>query len=273
MYKIGLSSCSKVLDEKLFAEFAESGIEAMEISQSGLDYKYIDYQALRRCADRYHIDLWSYHLPFTTTDPCTSDIGFRNCSVELHCEQIKQASQIGIHKFVLHAGLERRQLEQEERAVLMENSKNSLNTLAEYAARFGGQICVEVLPRTCLGRNSDEILELISVNDKLRVCLDTNHLLKEDNADFIRKVGDKITTLHVSDYDFIDERHWLPGEGLIQWNSVLDALKEVGYKGVWMYEIGFACPKGLQRRALNCADFVRNAHELFENKPLTIVGE
>ena len=48
------------------------------------------------------------------------------------------------------------------------------------AQQLGQVIAVEDLPRTCLGRESSEMLELISVNDKLRVCFDTNHLLQKD---------------------------------------------------------------------------------------------
>ena len=58
-------------------------------------------------------------------------------------------------------------------------------------------------------------MELISADDRLRVCFDTNHLLKESIIDFIYNVGDKIITTHVSDYARENERHWLPGEGVI----------------------------------------------------------
>jgi sugar phosphate isomerase/epimerase len=44
------------------------------------------------------------------------------------------------------------------------------------------------------------------------VCFDTNHLLKESSEDFARAVGPHIVTLHVSDYDGKDERHWMAGE-------------------------------------------------------------
>ena len=73
------------------------------------------------------------------------------------------------------------------------------------------------------------------------------------------KVGDKIITLHVSDYDFMNERHWLPGEGQNDWQKIIKSLKEVGYTGVWMYEIRFTCPNTILRdRDLSCDDFVKN---------------
>lgn len=47
---------------------------------------------------------------------------------------------------------------------------------------------------------------------------DTNHLLKDLTEEFIKNLGLKVVTLHVSDYDRIDERHWIPGKGVNDWN-------------------------------------------------------
>ena len=86
--------------------------------------------------------------------------------------------------------------------------------------------------------------------------------------------GDKIVTVHVSDYDFINERHWLPGEGKADFYAMLAALDEVGYKGPWLYEIGLETPKSIEReRELALSDFVKNANEIFEGVPLTVLGK
>ena len=135
-------------------------------------------------------------------------------------------------------------------------------------------IAVENLPRTCLGRNSQEMLELISAHPALRICFDTNHLLGEDPVEFVQKVGKHFITMHVSDYDFLNERHWLPGEGKLDWQALLAALEAVGYSGPWLYEVSFTAPASIVRpRNLCCDDFVRNARELFEKKPLTVLGK
>jgi len=46
-------------------------------------------------------------------------------------------------------------------------------------------------------------------------------------------------TLHVSDYDGIEEKHWLPGLGVIDWLEFLNALREAGYQGAFIYEARF----------------------------------
>lgn len=134
-------------------------------------------------------------------------------------------------------------------------------------------LAVEDLPRTCPGRDSGEILFLLQAHPALRVCFDTNHLLRESPQDFIRRAGDKIVTTHVSDYDFKDEKHWLPGEGDVDRYALADAPADAGYGGVWLYELGFRAPRTVRRgRDLTPGDFVRNAKEIFSHSPITLHG-
>jgi sugar phosphate isomerase/epimerase len=111
------------------------------------------------------------------------------------------------------------------------------------------------------------MLDLLSADPALRACFDTNHLLSEDPADFVRKVGNKIITTHVSDCDFLNERHWYPGEGKIDWPALMRALEEVGYQGPFIYEIGLLASE--YHRALTPADLVNTAHEIFAYKTPT----
>ena len=93
-------------------------------------------------------------------------------------------------------------------------------------------------------------------------------------ADFIRKIGKKIATTHISDRDDINERHWLPGEGIVDWISVMDALGEVGYEGNWIYETGLSRPKTILRdRDMTFDDLVRNAKEVFARQKPTIFSK
>ena len=92
-------------------------------------------------------------------------------------------------------------------------------------------------------------------------------------VDFIKNVGDKIITTHISDYDFVNERHWIPGEGDIDWLELYNALKEVNYKGVWLYETGLRPPKSIIRRDLTYKDLYENANQIFNNINPTPIGK
>ena len=270
MYKIGLSTCSSRITEETFSGYSSAGLEFMEISDNIEGYARLNYSELSALSEKYGVKIWSMHLPFgpfTVLD--LSNPALAEYTVEYYAELIKKGAEIGVDKFVLHPSGE--PIKEEERRLRMETAKASLGALAKIAAKHGAVICVENLPRTCLGKNSEEIAELVSAHPALRVCFDTNHLLSEDPAEFVRKIGDKIATIHVSDYDFVNERHWLPGEGKIDWQAILAALREVNYSGVWMYEIELRCPKTILRdRAFVYEDFSKNAKELFAGEKPTV---
>ncbi len=267
---IGLSTCSKPLTEKLFREYSDNGISHMEITVSHNEYKDIDYKKLKSYSEKYGITLWSYHLPFSPfAEIDISRKTLRKSTINYYKELIKRASDIGISRFVVHPSGE--PIPPKVRMNRLEYAKESLNELAEFANETNSVILCENLPRTCLGRDSDEIIELISANNKLKVCFDTNHLLDEYFSDFIKNVGSKIESVHISDYDYLNERHWLPGEGRIDWNRLYNDLLKAGYNGPWLYEISFEAPTSIKReRNLTCEDFRRNTDEIFSNSPLTV---
>ncbi len=273
MYEVGMSTCGSDLTEALFRSYAAAGIAAAEISPRQGTYRLLDFPALRRYAEAAGVRLWSFHLPFMPfeeIDISALDADKRKNSVETNAELIKKAAETGIGICVIHPSGE--PIPEEERASRAAAAKESLAALSRTAAACGVVLAVEDLPRTCLGRDSAELLGLLSADSALRVCFDTNHLLREPIADFIRKTGEKIATVHVSDYDFIDEKHWLPGEGKIDWPALYAGLRTAGYRGVWMYEVGPKAPRSLPRsRDLAPADFARSAREIFAGLPLTRV--
>jgi len=271
VYEIGLSTPG-FINEQLFANMAEAGIKHIEISVDKRQSDALDYGKIKEWSEKYDINLWSFHLPFypfSEIDISNPDLAEK--SVEYFKGFIEKASGIGIRKYVIHASGE--PIDEKDRRARMECAKNSLYKLAEIAKGYDGIICVEDLPRTCLGRSSDDILELISAHENLKVCFDTNHLLMEGHVEFIEKIAHKTVTLHVSDYDFLNERHWLPGEGKINWNEVYSTLVKCGYNGVWMYEVTSGSSNTITReRALLPEDYVKNATEIFEGLELTKRG-
>ncbi|MBE6938031.1 MAG: sugar phosphate isomerase/epimerase [Ruminococcaceae bacterium] len=269
---IGLSSCGKRLDEELFKSYISSGITHMEISEGKAACEAMDFDRIAELAKNSEVILWSFHLPFAPfSEIDISNPDLAGATVDYYLGLIKKATAIGIEKFIVHPSGE--PISPEDRPLRLACAKEHLALLAQKAAELGAVICVEDLPRTCLGNCSAEMLELLSAHSALRSCFDTNHMLSEDLVGYANAVGDKIVTLHVSDYDFVNERHWLPGEGDVDWKELYAAIKATGYSGPWLYELGFECPATILRdRALTCADFARNANEIFEGKDLTVIA-
>ena len=266
-WKCGLSVNVKTITKETFDGLARAHIDCMEVSCGHLNYdENTDYKALKSWAKDSGVELWSYHIPFAPFEQiniATFDTELRKKSVELVKRSIDIASELETKVSVIHPSGEPNK--EEDRPGLLESAKECLATIADYADKKGIIIAVEDLPRTCLGNCAGDILEMLKADDRLRVCFDTNHLLKERNIDFIKACGSKIVTTHVSDYDFLNERHWLPYEGENDWIGIVNALEEVGYAGPFLFEIGLTAPESITRDTLTYEDFY-NCYKACVNK-------
>ena len=275
MYKIGISSKSNAFSDELFRSYASAGISTVEISNCSEGYDAIDFDNIKRLADKYGITLNSLHLPFKDHGGISHDISNPELykeAIEDHKRLISRGAEIGVKVFVLHPSSGKTL--SAERGLCMDICKKSLSELAEYADTLGSVIAVENMTHECLGNTIDEFEELVRSNPKLRVCFDTNHLLHENPGEFIRRFDKKIVTLHVSDCDLLDEQHNMPGEGEVDFPEILRALAEVGYEGPWLYEVSYKCPRPEKDRCgLTCESFVENARDLFAGKIPVVVRD
>ena len=273
-WKLGLSSSfSNELNKNTFTQYAENGIRQMEISMPSEDYKTLEWEKIKKLASDTGVELWSFHLPFAPFDEyniASFDKTLCKKTISVDNEYIKRASELGIKIAVIHPSGEPNQ--EKDRDELLKIAADSLAEIAEKAHDCGVTVAVEDLPRTCLGNCSSDILRLISDNDKLAVCFDTNHLLKEKNSDFIKAVGNKIVTVHISDYDFRNERHWLPYEGRTNWIELVELLENAGYSGPFMYEVSSASPASITRRDLTYSDIAENYKACVEKYPFKPFG-
>lgn len=276
MLRPAISTCGFSLTEENFAKLAASGIHDVEISMHRADYAAIDYANLAHISAATGINLWSYHLPFAGVkdlDIASLDENIRKKTLSEQFIHMERAAEIGIRLFVIHPSSEPKSTDAFIRREEILRAKESLCTLADRAEVLGARIAVEDLPRSCLGHTAAEMADIVSADARLGVCFDVNHLLYDTHAEFLRLLGGRIITLHISDYDFVNERHWLPGEGKLEWHTLYSGLVDAGYDGPWLYELGQTAPATLSRpRDLTFADFVRNTQEIAERLPLTVLG-
>lgn len=248
-WPLALSVGPGAMNEESFRSLADAGIFHIELSSGAIApfYSELDFphkaKEITGLAKDCGVTVSSVHLPFgpfAEIDPASRDKGVRAHVVEKQTELLSAAGDAGIGLAVIHPSGE--PYAEEERAERLELAADTIAKVTEAAEAAGVTLCLENLPRTCLCRDSGEMLFFLGRIPDLRVVFDTNHCLREDNAHFIRAVGEKIVTLHVSDYDFIDEKHWLPLEGKNDWPAILSALEEVGYAGRFLYESGAGRP-------------------------------
>jgi len=206
------------------------------------------------------VELWSLHLPFSGELDISSPVSANEeLAMSTNKKLIHAAFQAGIKTIVLHPSSE--PISNDERALRFTRSKSNIIILAELCRKHNLTLAVENLPRTCLCNKSDEMFALLSETG-VTVCFDTNHSLLEDNAEFLGNIikgGLTVSTLHISDYDFVDERHRLPGDGINNWRAITELLEKSGYCGPLMYEVSQP-PRG--REPVSIEELAENQRRL-----------
>ena len=71
------------------------------------------------------------------------------------------------------------------------------------------------------------------------VCLDTGHALVNglNPASEARAAGERLIATHLQDTDGLEDRHWAPGAGRINWDEFVETLHEIDYTGNWTFEL------------------------------------
>ena len=206
------------------------------------------------------LELWSVHSPFGNgLDLSSPDEQVRGRTLAaLRCA-FELAADLGCKAVVVHPSAE--PIVPEERGDRLNRARRSLEKVVAMAQESSIPGAMEPLPRTCLANTADEVAALLDGLPEgwLGICLDVNHAnVGQDLVSFIRRFNSRIITLHISDNDGVDEKHWLPGEGVINWAEVMRTLREVGYVGPLMYEVGL----GEKSLAQRLRDFGENCRWL-----------
>ena len=113
-------------------------------------------------------------------------------------------------------------------------STEHLRRVAEYAAGSGVVLAEEVVNRFELYHLNtlDQGIRLVDevAHPNCRLHLDTfhAHIEEKNTADAIRRAGDRIAHVHISEND-----RGVPGTGSVAWDAAFDALRDIGYDG-WL---------------------------------------
>lgn len=239
-FKVGVSlrfGESPEADESLQA-LVKSGMKHVEIAY----VEYCDNPAwttlVRNILDGSPVNINSVHAPFSKeVDISRLDDGGQKFVIDQISRAIKMAERLGAGIVVLHGSSE--PIGQDERAKRIAMSKSSLDILSKIAQVSGVKLALELLPRTCLGNTADE-LEILLADvppEHAGFCLDANHPANhKELPEIVKRLGKRIITLHISDYDGVDEKHWMPFKGVVDWHAFANALRDIQYRGAFIYE-------------------------------------
>ena len=132
----------------------------------------------------------------------------------------------------------------------LEANVELFSSLAPLAKEHHVRIALENLyrydpsTRRGLGTGCNTAKELLAMLDRLDrdvfgICLDSGHALINDldPAAMIREIGSDLLTVHLHDNDRYTDAHLPMTYGVSDWPSIVEALREVGYSGVFSLEI------------------------------------
>lgn len=247
-WKTGLSIGH--LSPKALERLAKAGVQVVEIH--GLEEDSLWHEVPRWAADT-GVEVRSLHLPFTKSNVMTRDPEEWKRVLDEYQRLFDRCAQGGVKILVAHPG--NAVPPDAERDDYMKSSIEHMTVLTEKCKDFGLTLAVENMPNG-LCRVASEAARFLEEIPDLRFCFDTNHLLRDSHELFIKTVGPRLVTTHVSDYDFVTEKHWFPLRGQIDWRNVQGCLEDVDYNGPLVYEVRFSGETW---------EDVRPNHELLKN--------
>ena len=183
------------------------------------------------------------HLPFnlkTATDPSF----LPKFEKDVICA-IDASKMLGVDYAVIHPNTVTVPAEDFNRRKSYDSVMRHLSPFAEYANKVGVKIAVEnmrvVHEKYSTHRYCQDPDELCEVSDALGccVCWDFGHAniggLCQSQA--IRYIGKRLKVLHVNDNTGTDDDHLPPFVGKIDWRDAMKGLSDIGFSGLFNYEI------------------------------------
>ena len=237
-----LHTLGHVIDEKLTALIIDSEIKTLELLQWAFTENPAKTRACMKRLSEAGIKTVSIHADFWGgLDISSPEPERRNKSVLNVFDTCELAAEFGADIIVIHSNDDK--ITAENRKIRKKYAKDSIRRIAEKCAEKGKRLAIELLPGTCLGNHYEELVELAEdlPSETTGLCIDTNPLMDKPFmlSETVKALGKRIFNTHLSDYDGIDEKHWLPGTGVIDWEKFIRSLKETDYTGPLNFECIF----------------------------------
>ena len=154
--------------------------------------------------------------------------------------EIKTAKKLGIDLINFHANING-MFHGEKRKIVLDNMIKSLREIVSHAKKSKVHVMLENVPLSNGIHNIDEFKYVIDNVDTLFVHLDIPHAFTsggmESVIDYINTFRDKIIHIHWHDNHGKRDEHLPIGQGFIDHQKAVNALRDVGYDGTVTLEV------------------------------------
>jgi len=246
--QIGVVSCHMQFESirEAFEMVGGYGLDSIEWFETG-DLRYSDPRTageIRELSRRFGIGA-SYHAFYYGE----WDLGLqeRDAALSVMKRKIESAAQLGAHLLTIHLG---RYDPETGRDAAMRNVVDAIAAAAETAERRNVVITVENFT-LCHGENflgdrtaDFEVLFEAAESDAVGLNLDVGHANVTGNLDeLLDRFGHRLRNTHLHDTDGVTDGHLPPGDGTVDWDSLLAAFRRIGYEGPFNFEFPEASGK------------------------------
>jgi len=242
--EIGISTWSMGSPMEALERIAEARFKHAEIWADPYGVLDCCLDVLVLALEEYDLDASSLHAPFTGLDISSTNQELRSLSINKILDTIETAEKLDCKHVIVHPSSGKYDITEDHHNAQTLLAR-STEKLAKKADEKGLTLALENMLASREGlRVGTTVAELRECLESLPaanvgICLDTGHAhyngLEVSNE--TKNAGNFLTDLHVDDNDRSGDQHKVPGEGTINWQSFMRALKDTAYSGTFMLEI------------------------------------
>ncbi len=225
------------------------------------------------------LSVFSMHAEYENADISSPDEEKRNNGIEDAIKRIGYLKKLNGKLLVIHPG--GWYSDRKEKNIRINNCISSLVHILNKARMGNIKIAIENLPAEFFGDDIEVVKhilykarEIADSKNNSGICLDTGHGLLADNInDYLDYFYDDILSMHIHDNmgdnngkrsEAEDDLHYVPGNGIIEWQNILNILSGKNYDGGFIFEIKKG-QKGLEEVINEIKRFIDNNLFLKQN--------
>lgn len=237
-----------------------------QIKQAGFDYVMLWWEdevypytiskmEFINIINNYDLKLDNVHFPFEDINNLWNESSAqRNNHIDLIKKWLNECKLCGVDTVVMHASQGNR-FDSD-----CSFGYKSFSEIIREAENIDIKIAIE---NTQMLKYSDFILkEIISTN--IGFCYDSSHdfVVNGNSAGkILERWKNKLIAVHLSDNDGLYDRHWIPGNGIIDWDKIINIIKHANLKSYSMEVVPYN-----EEKKMRPIEFLINARENMEDK-------
>jgi sugar phosphate isomerase/epimerase len=188
------------------------------------------------------------HAPMIGIDLASGNEAIRRDGIEQMTTAMRILAELEGRTVIVHPtgrpGADEEDYAWENIGAAADRAHKSVSELVRVAEETGTRMALENLPSTgLLCRPLVSMQELRAFiadfpEDQVGLILDTGHacISNLDPATQARVAGERLIALHLQDVDGERDCHWVPGDGVIDWTEMGQALTDIAFDGAWTIE-------------------------------------